>query len=224
MYYEFCYHCGNSIDQNQVEGQTLVCKHCGQTLGVVSRPQQVVVETKPMQPQCPVCAQFVDVKASGGVTSFVPHFLPGQRKMCANSGKPAARAPSPEAGTAPPPRAHITSSGKDLSRHMTRDVIRVVACLGNDAPSVEELTLEYLDKSDRVRLQIDALRDILGPRFQMKAYPASLGRPDLAMWANDAGLVIARKHAQGGYQSMSDQELQAVLHELSVQRTLFGDS
>ena len=143
---------------------------------------------------------------------MVPHHAVGQKKICPGSGKPF-QAPEP-----PQPKA----GNKDLNDLMTRDVIKVILCKRNAEPSIEELTLEYLDKSDRVRLQIEALRDMLGPDFRMKPYPAQLGKNDLALWGNAAVFVVARKHERGGYQQMSDADIAAVLEDIRNSRTVFG--
>lgn len=113
------------------------------------------------------------------------------------------------------------ASSKDLSKYLSREVIKVVVCTNVGTVTVEELTLEYLDKSDRVRLQIDALRDILGMQFRMEAYPPHLRRPHLALWRNDTTLVVAQKHPQGGYQPMLDAAVQQVLDELQQQMQAF---
>src|SRR2546423_120248 len=77
-------------------------------------------------------------------------------------------------------------------------------------PKIEELTLEYLDKKDRVRLQIEALRDVLGTDFRLGPYPAALHRPHLAVWGNATHCVVAAKHDQGGFQLMADADLRQV--------------
>src|SRR5436190_3558767 len=115
--------------------------------------------------RCPHCGQLVEVKARRTGKAFVPHYATvSQRKMCPGSGKELAAAPAVPSKT---------PAGKDLSSFMTREVIRVVACRRETDPQIEELTLDYLDRSDRVRLQIEALRDLLGTDFRMKDYPAS---------------------------------------------------
>jgi len=240
--FDFCHHCGNTIGQNQTVGQTLVCTSCGETIGVVTAPKPKVMIDGTQEAiasgaaaQCSLCSQAVQVKVSGGVRSFVPHFVTGgPRKMCPNSGKPipAATAPSvvatsptvasPTLNAPPPPeRRLVTSSGKDLSAHMNREVIRVVACSRNGEPTIEQFTLEYLDKSDRVRLQIDALRDLLGTKFQMKPYPAALKRPHLGIWITPTLCVIAKKHEQGGYQVMSDADLLQVVEDVRRSGAMF---
>jgi hypothetical protein len=105
---------------------------------------------------------------------------------------------------------------------MTRDFIKVISCRKGAEPQIEELTLEYLDKNDRVRLQIDALRDILGKDFRLQPYPPALRRPHLAVWGNADGWVVARQHERGGFQAMADAELAEVLAEVRRQRPLFG--
>jgi len=233
--FDFCHHCGNSIEQNQTVGQTLVCRTCGETIGVVSVPEQKKMIDGTQEAiasstaaRCSLCSQAVQVKMSGGVRSFVPHFVAGgPRKMCPNSGKPVpasaapAAAPPPLNVPPPPERRLVMSSGKDLTAHMNREVIRVIACTRDGEPTIEQFTLEYLDKSDRVRLQIEALRDLLGAKFQMKAYPAALKRPHLGIWATPTLCVIARKHDQGGYQVMSDADLLQVVEDVRRNRAIF---
>ena len=104
---------------------------------------------------------------------------------------------------------------------MTRESIRVVSCRRGAEPRIEELTLAYLDKTDRVRIQIEALRDILGPAFRIRDYPPSLGRPHLAVWSSAAACVIARKHERGGYQPMSDAEIAQVVADLRQNAAAF---
>jgi hypothetical protein len=110
---------------------------------------------------------------------------------------------------------------KDLSAYMNREQIRVVACRRNAEPTIEELKLEYLDRADRVRLQIEALRDILGPTFRMKPYPTELKRPHLAVWANADCCVIAKKRDQGGYEPMNQDELLQVVEEVRQRQHSF---
>ncbi len=201
---------------NQAPGQTVVCLHCGQKIGVVPLPEKAAIDQaeepirRGMAARCPLCHQVVELKGQGA-KAFVPHFVPApQRKMCPNSGKLLTTEPPP----APAAAARTPTGGKDLSAFMTRDLIRVVACEKTAGPRIEELTLEYLDKADRVRLQIEALREMLGADFRMKAYPPPLNRAHLAVWGNAAACVIAKKHPQGGCQSMSDAEVTQVLGDL----------
>ena len=88
-------------------------------------------------------------------------------------------------------------------------------------PTIEELKLEYLDRADRVRLQIEALRDILGKSFQMKPYPPELNRPHLRVWSNADQCVVAKAHAQGGYQALQSEELMLVVREVRERAGLF---
>ena len=97
----------------------------------------------------------------------------------------------------------------------------VVRCQKGAAPRIEELTLAYLDKTDRVRLQIEAQRDILGPDFRLRDYPPALGRPQFAVWAGAAACVVGKKHERGGYQPMSDAELAQVVADLQERAGLF---
>ena len=114
-----------------------------------------------------------------------------------------------------------TPGGKDLSKYYSNEMIRVVACAKGQDATIEELSLRYLDKADRVRIQIEALREILGQSFRMKDYPASLGRPHLALWSNATGCVVAKKHPQGGYQPTTDAELMEIVGDLRTNSQLF---
>lgn len=225
--FDFCPHCGETIGQDQsVVGMEIKCRHCGHVIGTVSAaPKKVILDDteKLLQggtaARCAVCQQIVQVKTSAGGRSLVPHFdQPPAKKMCAGSGKPVV-APAPKA---PPPSTTIQGpvTSKDLSGHYTRDLLRVVACRMDCEPTIEELTLAYLDKSDRVRIQIDALREMLGKDFRMKAYPNSQ-RPDLGLWGNADQCVVARKHPQGGIASLSDTEIRAVIEDLHGDRVGF---
>lgn len=230
--YPFCPECGQTIYcERPAVGQMQVCPHCGKHVGVVkAAPQKIVVDKTAELIQggsvarCPLCQQAVEVKAAGAGKAFVPHFAAGQRKMCPNSGKPVAdaAASTPAAASAPAPIPRPVGV-KDFSAQMTRDFIKVVSCSRNADPKIEELTLEYLDRKDRVRLQIDALRDILGPDLRMKGYPPTLHRPHLAVWGNAMAFVVAKKHDQGGYQQMADAEMRLVMEDLKQHRTLFFD-
>ncbi|HYT87485.1 MAG TPA: hypothetical protein VEL76_02095 [Gemmataceae bacterium] len=221
--FSFCPHCGQTPEQAQVPGQTVVCNHCGQQIGVIPLPEKAVVVDQTEElirrgvaARCPLCRQAVEVKTQGTVKAFVPHFAASpQRKMCPNSGKPLPAAAPAEAASQRP------AGGKDLSAFMTRDAIRVISCQANADPLIEELTLEYLDKSDRVRLQIEALRELLGPDFRMKAYPAALHRGQLGVWGNARACVVARKHEKGGYQQMTEAEVTQVLADFKQHKRLF---
>ena len=226
MSYNYCPHCGASIGQNQVAGQTLVCQNCGKEIGTVAAvPQKIVVDQteelirRGSAARCPVCQQAIEVK--GPTKNLVPHYAVGQKKICSGSGKPSASAaPAP----APPPPAAATlktPGGRDLSKYYTRDLIRVISCQKGSAPRIEELALEYLDKADRVRIQIEALRYILGPSFRMKDYPTALNRPHLAVWGNTAACVIARKHERGGYEPMGDAEIAHVVTDVKNHEAMF---
>ena len=219
--FPFCPHCGEFLYQDQAPGQTVVCAHCGQRVGVVpvAQPAAVVDSSEELihsgaAARCPLCGQVVEVKSREAGKVYVPHYATGpQRKMCPNGGKPLA---APAASL--PERL---PGGKDLRALMTRDVVRVVFGQSTAAPQIEELTLEYLDKADRVRTQIEALRAILGPAFRMKPYPPPLNRPQLAVWGDASACVVARRHAQGGFEAMADVELAQVLTDLAQHRQLF---
>jgi hypothetical protein len=229
--FSFCPNCGGSIDQEQTVGQMLTCKHCGKAIGLVAAPPppKVVSEADELlaagkAARCLLCQQLIEVRTDpAGTKVFVPHYAASfQRKICPNSGKPVAPAAAPAPAVAAPPAApRRTPGGKDLSAYMTRDFIRVVSCQKTADPRIEELTLEYLDKSDRVRIQIEALRDILGADFRMRSYPAALRRNHLAVWGGAAACVIAARHAQGGFQSLIDADLRLVVEDLRQQRDLF---
>ena len=213
--FSFCPHCGQTIGgTDQVEGQMLVCRYCGKSIGIVVAPKKVMLDqTEELIRQgtaarCRHCNEVVEVKTGG---TFVPHYAQGQKKICPGSGKPAK----------PIEPAAITA-GKDVHALMTRDVIKVVLCQRGAEPRIEELTLEYLDKADRVRLQIEALRDILGPAFRMQPYPPQLGKAHLAVWGNAAAFVIAKKHEEGGFQQMADTEIAAVLADIRNASAVFS--
>ncbi len=110
---------------------------------------------------------------------------------------------------------------KDLSRYMNRDLIKVICGRRGADPTIEELTLEYLDKADRLRVQAEMIRELLGTKFQMKPYPAALKRPHLAVWGNADLCVVAHKHERGGFQPMADAELLAVAGEVRQYSQLF---
>ncbi len=213
--FEFCPHCGQFAEGVQLPGQVVACRHCGRTIGspaaaaapVVIRQADELIRQGTAAP-CPACGQLVERRG----IAFAPHFTPAApRKLCPQSGKPVAPpgAPAPACG------------GKDLRALMTRDVVRLVSCRRGAPPRVEELTLEYLDKSDRVRLQIEALREMLGPTFRLCDYPAQLGRPQLAVWAGPDQCVVGKRHERGGYQALSDAEIAAVVTDLRQHAGLF---
>jgi DNA-directed RNA polymerase subunit RPC12/RpoP len=221
--FPFCPHCGRSLDQPQIPGQMAVCAHCGQQVGVVPLPAapKVVDQAEELirsgtAARCPHCAQLVEVKAQEAVRSLARHFAPATpRRLCPGSGQQVGTTPAAPAAPANPP------ARKDLSAYMTRDLVRVVSCRAAADPQIEELALEYLDKSDRVRLQVEALREILGADFRMRDYPPALNRPHLAVWGNAASCIVAKRHAQGGYQTMDDAEIGQVLADLNANRRLF---
>jgi DNA-directed RNA polymerase subunit RPC12/RpoP len=217
--FSFCPHCGGSVGQEQLPGQVVTCKHCGQRIGVVTVPPPPVLVKEEEEliragsaGRCPLCGQLVELRGPSSARTFAPHFVAvPQRRICPGSGKTATTAPAPKK----PP------AGKDLSAYLSRDRIRVVSCQRNAEPHIEELTLEYLDKSDRVRIQVEALRDILGPNFRMSDYPSALGRPQLAVWSSASACVIARRHANGGYETLTDAEIAEVVDDLKRQRQAF---
>jgi len=224
--FSFCPHCGRTTGQEQVEGQKLICEYCGKVIGVVAAaPKKVVIDEteelirRGVVARCPLCNQVVELRSPGNnVRGFAPHLArAGPRKMCPNSGKQL-----PEASPAQPPSPpRVTSTGKDLSAYLSRDIIKVISCGKQSDPRIEELTLEYLDKSDRVRIQIEAVREILGTDFRLKAYPAQLQKPHLGLWGNGLACVIARKHEQGGYQQLTDSDIASVLADINQYKQLF---
>jgi hypothetical protein len=201
---EFCPHCGQLGGLVQTE-HALVCTQCGKQAGVITPVEPVVVNQadelirQGAAAYCPLCRQLVELR---GQTLARHYTAAAPRKVCPGSAKPPTAAVRPASG------------GKDLSAYMTRETIRVVSCKQGATPRIEELTLAYLDKNDRVRVQIDALRDILGPTFRLRDYPASLARPQFAVWTAAAMCVVAKKHERGGYQPMNDTELAQVVGDL----------
>jgi hypothetical protein len=221
--FSFCPHCGGSIDQEQRQGQAVVCIHCGKPIGTVAAAAAPVMVDRSEElirqgvaAPCPLCRQLVELKGR----SFAPHFQAGARKLCAQSGKPVG-AGSACAGTESARPAASPAGGKDLSVVMTREAIRVVSCRRGAEPQIDELTLEFLDKNDRVRVQIEALRDMLGADFRLREYPAALGQPGLAVWGGAAACVVGKAHERGGYQTMSDTEIAAVVADLRGRAELF---
>ena len=209
----FCPHCGQTIGgTEQIEGKMLFCRECGKPIGMVATPKKVMIdETEELLRQgsiarCAVCNKVVELKSG----ALVPHYAEGQKKICPGSGKPVKPAESAKAAS------------KDLRPAMTRDVIKVVLCERTAEPTIEELVLEYLDKADRVRLQIEALREILGPTFRMQEYPPPLGKLELAIWGSTSSFVVAKIHEHGGYQPMTDAEIVAVLDDIRNNRSMFA--
>lgn len=218
--FDFCPHCGQTIEVEQVAGRMLVCGVCGKDIGFAGAVQRVAgdeIEARiraGTAARCHVCMQAVDVKSAGGSKTLVPHYgTSATRKICPGSGKPVA--PVADASGSPP------SSGKDLSAYMTRDVIKLISCTKAGEAKIEVLTLEYLDKSERVRIQIEALRDMLGHDFAMRDYPPALNKRHLAIWASADVCVVAAKHDRGGFQSIADAEIVAVLADLRASREMF---
>ncbi len=41
--YEFCPHCGQTISGERVVGRTVMCEHCGKSVGTLAPPPQKVV-------------------------------------------------------------------------------------------------------------------------------------------------------------------------------------
>jgi DNA-directed RNA polymerase subunit RPC12/RpoP len=206
---EFCPHCGE-IGGLRQEGQAMVCSRCGKQAGSIPAPTAAVVVNQADElirqgaaARCPQCNALVELRG----TLLARHFA-APRKLCPGSGK------SP---TASPP----STVGKDLNALMTRESIRVVSCRRGGSPRVEELSLAYLDKSDRVRVHIDALRDMLGLQFRMREYPRALGRAQFAVWASSDMCVVGKKHERGGLQPMTDTELSHIVTDLQLRAARF---
>ena len=115
--FNFCPECGQTIEQNQTEGQLLTCQHCGKQIGTVSVPKQEMVDQAlelirlGKAARCPLCQQLIELKLAGQTRTYVPHFAAGgQRKMCPNSGK--------QPGTANVPLPH--GRGSDVGRPAAR--------------------------------------------------------------------------------------------------------
>jgi hypothetical protein len=202
--FSFCPHCGGSVDQEQQPGQSVVCIHCRQPIGSVPAlaaptvvDQSADLIRQGVAARCRLCGQLVELRDK----IFARHFAVGERKLCAQSGKPYAMESGRPAAT-------------ERSPFMTREVVRVVACRKGAEPRIEELTLEYLDIKDRVRLQMEGLRDILGPAFSLSDYPPALGRTGLAVWTNAAACAIGKVHGDGAYRTLSDAEIAEVVDDL----------
>jgi hypothetical protein len=217
--FEFCPLCGQTIEQDQVAGRMLACGICGKDIGFVGAVQRAAgdeIEARiraGIAARCPECQQAVDLKTSATGRTLVPHYgLSAPRKICPGSGKSIA---------AEPPAVATQPASKDLSKWMTRDVLKVLYAPKNAEPRIEVLTLEYLDKSERVRIQIEALREILGSDFRLCDYPASLHRPHLAVWASSEACVVAKRHQAGGFESISDADVLAVLADLRQHPAVF---
>jgi len=92
--FDFCASCGQTIEQEEIVGQMLVCIHCGKPIGLVSEAPAPEVETPlPIRSEaatrCPACNQLVEVKTNGTKRTFVPHYAGTEkRKICPQSGKP----------------------------------------------------------------------------------------------------------------------------------------
>ncbi len=110
---------------------------------------------------------------------------------------------------------------KDLSKFYTREALKIISCQRAGGPSIEELELKYLDKTERLRTQAEAVREILGKAFQMKPYPPQLRRPHLGVWGNATVCIVAMKHPQAGMQSVADAELMQVAQEVGEHKDLF---
>ncbi|MBI1831591.1 MAG: zinc ribbon domain-containing protein [Planctomycetes bacterium] len=215
--FDFCPHCGQTIEQEQVAGRMLVCSRCGEDIGfaatvqrsaVAETDQRILAGTAAL---CPACEQIVDVKISGALRTSVPHYGAGAaRKICPASGKPVADQPTAAA-----------PAGKNLRALMTRDVVKLIYAPRNNEPRIEVLTLEYLDKSERVRIQIEALREMMGFDFHVGEYPAALNKPHLAVWSSSDSCVVAMKHERGGFQSIADAEVAGALADLREHRASF---
>ena len=94
--FDFCQHCGQTIEQEQVAGGMLVCARCGKDIGFVGPVQRAAVpDTDELiragtVGRCPVCAQAVKLKTTGESKALVPHYgASAPRKLCPGSGKQA---------------------------------------------------------------------------------------------------------------------------------------
>src|SRR5262249_14206782 len=156
----------------QIAGRMLVCGKCGKDIGFVGGAQRHVAGEAESRiaagtaGRCSVCQQGVEVKSN---KSVAPHYRPGERASGPGKGEPAA--PVAHAPGASPVGRPLPAK---LAAHMTRDVLKVISCTRGGDARIEVLTLEYLDKSERVRIQIEALRDMLGHVFRMADYPTVL--------------------------------------------------
>jgi hypothetical protein len=216
--FDFCPHCGQSVEQDQQPGQTILCRHCRQLIGVVKTLEPVIVDRSAeligqgVAARCPECGELVEIKTVAGVRTLTRHGAKsGDRKLCPGGGKAVAESES-TGGSHRPAR---------LEAAMTRETIRAVCCRRGVEPQIEELTFEYLDKSDRVRVQIEGFRELLGPDFRMRDYPAALNRPQFAVWGNATACIIGKRHERGGCQSMMDAEIAAVVEEVRKHALLF---
>src|SRR5437762_1846447 len=120
--FDFCPHCGQTIEAEQVVGRMLVCGMCGKDIGFVGAVQRVAGDETEARiragtaTRCPVCQQAVDVKSTGSAKTLVPHYgSTSTRKICPGSSKPIA-----STGDFPLP--------PQIAGRMTRDVIKIVAC------------------------------------------------------------------------------------------------
>lgn len=87
--YSFCPHCGETLEQDQREGEMLVCAYCGKQIGMIPAkpaPVEVIQVIQPGAAQCPICKQVVALKQHA--KTLVPHYAGQTRKVCAGSGKP----------------------------------------------------------------------------------------------------------------------------------------
>ena len=91
--YDFCPHCGQTIEQEQVAARMLICEVCGKDIGFVGPAQSTIVDETEQQiragtvARCPVCRQAVQLKAMGAAKTLVPHYGTQTRKICPGSGK-----------------------------------------------------------------------------------------------------------------------------------------
>ena len=149
--FEFCPHCGQTVEQEQIVGNMLVCQKCGKDIGFVGAVQRSgVTETEQRLPAgtaaaCPNCQQIVELTTTGAAKRSCRITATRARSVRAAASRLVSLQPPPQ------PRA------RTWLRFMTRDVIKLVYCPKNAVLRIEVLTLEYLDKSDRVRIQVEAL-------------------------------------------------------------------
>ena len=86
--YDFCPHCGQTIEQEEIAGQMLVCIHCNKPIGFVQELENAPAQDASPAARCPVCQQLVELKTVGVNRTLVPHYRAGTRKICPGSGKP----------------------------------------------------------------------------------------------------------------------------------------
>ena len=85
--FDFCPHCGQTTDQEQVVGSMLICSYCGQAIGIVDdrKPEDAVAPVSTIDAaKCAICGQLVETRPAG---TLAPHYAIGVKKICPGSGK-----------------------------------------------------------------------------------------------------------------------------------------